>query len=64
MKQYTFIDNLIEVVYKDACGVNPTKVWIDTWNLSSAENKQKIWDKLCNKIDNLSDQKQEKNNDP
>lgn len=56
MKNYTFIDNVVKNLYKDAHGVEPNNNWINIWNLSSSDHKQKIWNELCQKIDDLSNE--------
>lgn len=43
---YTFDDNIVSDLHKDACGFRPSTVFYTAWNNSNDEQKQVIWDNL------------------
>ena len=49
---YTFSNELISDLHKDAYGFRPTADFMDMWkNGLSDEGRQTEWDYLCNKVD-------------
>lgn len=47
MTQYTFDENVISDLYKDARGYRPTIYWWEQWKLCTDDQKQVMWDNLC-----------------
>jgi hypothetical protein len=43
---YTFDENIVSDLHKDARGFRPTQYWWDQWNLCSDDQKQTMWDAL------------------
>lgn len=43
---WTFDDNIVSDLHKDAFGFRPDAYWWREWNLSSNAAKQEIWDSL------------------
>ena len=46
MTVYTFDENTISDLYKDARGFRPGEYWLNQWNASTEEEKQTTWDSL------------------
>lgn len=46
MTQYTFDENTISDLHKDAHGYRPSKWFWDTWRNATNDTKQAIWDEL------------------
>lgn len=46
MTVYTFDENTISDLHKDARGSRPGEYWWNQWNASTDEEKQSIWDSL------------------
>lgn len=44
---YTFDENIISDLYKDAYGFRPSVAWMHGWETSTDDEKQGIWDDLC-----------------
>ena len=44
--QYTYSDDIISDLHKDARGVRPDEYFWEEWTQSPPESKQFIWDKL------------------
>lgn len=47
MTTYTFDENIVSDLHKDARGFRPTQYWWDQWNLCTDNQKQIMWDSLC-----------------
>ena len=45
-KQYSFDENVVSDLYKDAYGSRPREGFWDNWDNASADQKQAIWDDL------------------
>ena len=43
---YTFDEELIRDLYKDAYGFRPSVAWMHAWETSTPDEKQGIWDYL------------------
>lgn len=58
---YTFDENLISDLHKDAKGFRPSEYYFNIWNNSSNDEKQAIWDTLINDFNDrvLEERKQE-----
>jgi hypothetical protein len=44
---YTFDENIVSDLHKDARGFRPSTTWWSVWNRVSDAAKQDIWDALC-----------------
>ena len=51
MTVYTFDENTVSDLHKDARGFRPSSYWWEDWRLSSDEWKQTIWDNLCKELE-------------
>lgn len=51
MSNFTFDDATVRDLYKDAWGSRPTSAWDRNWAESSNEQKQVIWDGLCEDLE-------------
>ena len=51
MTKYTFEDNIISDLHKDARGYRPTESFFEMWNESSDDTKQEVWDMLCEEME-------------
>ena len=47
MTDYTFDDNIISDLHKDARGFRPNEYFWEEWTQSPDDAKQQIWDSLC-----------------
>lgn len=47
---YTFDENIVSDLHKDARGFRPSQYWWDQWDLCSNDQKQTMWDSLCNEL--------------
>jgi hypothetical protein len=45
-KQYTFDENIVSDLYKEAYGIRPRDYFWFDWENASNDEKQKIWDQL------------------
>jgi len=50
MTKYTFEEQIVSDLHKDARGFRPTQYWWDQWNLCSEAQKQTMWDALCQEL--------------
>ena len=48
---YTYSDDIISDLHKDARGFRPSEYFWEEWTQSPAEAKQKIWDMLCKEME-------------
>lgn len=48
---YTYSDELISDLHKDALGYRPSSTFWDSWETYSPAEKQEEWDYLCNEVD-------------
>lgn len=48
---YTFENNLISDLHKDARGYRPSQDFFDMWNESSDDTKQEVWDMLIQEME-------------
>ena len=48
---YTYSDQLISDLHKDARGFRPHEAFWEGWTQSDDDNKQAIWDGLCREMD-------------
>ena len=48
---YTYSENLISDLHKDAYGVRPTDEWMQRWSNATSNEKQVIWDDLVKYVD-------------
>jgi len=50
MTQYTFDENIVSDLHKDARGFRPAPHFWEQWVLSTDQRKQRIWDDLINEM--------------
>jgi len=50
MTVYTFDEQIISDLHKDARGFRPTQYWWDQWNLCTDAQKQTMWDALSEEL--------------
>lgn len=50
MTTYTFDENIVSDLHKDARGYRPTTIWWEIWDSYSNDEKQTEWDLLCNEL--------------
>jgi hypothetical protein len=48
---YTFDEQIVSDLHKDARGSRPSQTWWSIWNRVSDDAKQDIWDALCDELD-------------
>lgn len=48
---YTFNENIVSDLHKDARGFRPSVAWMHGWATSTDEEKQGIWDSLCEEME-------------
>lgn len=48
---YTFSNDIISDLHKDARGYRPTQGFFDMWNESSDDTKQEVWDMLIQEME-------------
>ena len=48
---YTYSDDIISDLHKDARGFRPGVAWMHAWATSTDEEKQGIWDSLCEEME-------------
>lgn len=48
---YTFDEQIVSDLHKDARGFRPTVAWMHAWETSSNDEKQGIWDALCTELE-------------
>lgn len=56
---YTFDDNIISDLHKDARGFRPSVAWMHGWATSTNEEKQGIWDDLVDEMNRAMEQQAE-----
>jgi hypothetical protein len=52
---YTFDENIVSDLHKDARGFRPSQTWWSVWNQVSDDAKQDIWDALCVELSETMD---------
>jgi predicted Fe-S protein YdhL (DUF1289 family) len=50
MTKFTFDTSIVSDLHKDARGWRPREYFWETWEAASDEEKQEIWDGLCNEL--------------
>ena len=48
---YTFDERIVSDLHKDARGFRPSVYWWDQWKLCSDDQKQVMWDSLCEELE-------------
>jgi hypothetical protein len=48
---YTFDENIVSDLHKDARGYRPSQSWLQLWDESHSSRKQEIWDDLCEELE-------------
>ena len=51
MTQFTFDEQTVSDLHKDARGWRPREYFWETWEAASNEEKQQIWDSLCEELE-------------
>lgn len=51
MTQYTYSDDIISDLHKDARGYRPSTSFWDGWKQSTEDDKQSVWDMLCKELE-------------
>ena len=60
MTQYTFCEDTISDLHKDAYGFRPSQSFWSTFAAANADQKQAIWDDLCDTLkDTIAREKEE-----
>jgi hypothetical protein len=52
---YTFDEQIVSDLHKDARGFRPSQSWWEMWNESHPSRKQEIWDALCEELSEAMD---------
>jgi hypothetical protein len=52
---YTFDENTVSDLHKDARGFRPTEYFWEEWTQMPDQFKQKIWDSLCQELEETMD---------
>lgn len=47
---YTYDENIVADLHKDARGYRPRELWWGMWSEASEDEKQSIWDSLCDEL--------------
>lgn len=50
MTVYTFDENTVSDLHKDARGFRPGSSWWQMWNALGDEQKQNVWESLCEEL--------------
>lgn len=50
MTDYTFDENILSDLHKDARGYRPSQGWMEMWSELSDESKQKVWNNLLEEL--------------
>jgi hypothetical protein len=48
---YTFCENTVSDLHKDARGFRPSQLWWESWTSAADAQKQQIWDSLLSEFD-------------
>ena len=48
---YTYDENIVSDLHKDARGYRPREMWWSEWNNGSDDDRQYIWDNLCRELE-------------
>lgn len=59
MTTYTFDENIISDLHKDARGFRPSQGWWSVWADLSDDAKQETWDSLCRELSETLDRERE-----
>lgn len=51
MTEYTYSEELVSDLHKDARGYRPSSYWWEDWRLSGPSTKQTIWNNLSAELD-------------
>ena len=49
--QFTYSDDIVSDLHKDARGYRPTEYFWEEWTQSPPESKQLVWDILCEELE-------------
>lgn len=56
---YTFDEQIVSDLHKDARGFRPNVAWMHAWQTSTDDEKQGIWDSLCEELSESMDQERQ-----
>lgn len=59
MTTYTFDENIVSDLHKDAYGFRPREMFWSEWNNASNDEKQEIWDGLCKALERAIQEEKE-----
>lgn len=48
---YTFDENIVSDLHKDAYGYRPREGWWNMWAAFNADQKQSLWDEMCDDME-------------
>lgn len=51
---YTFSEDNLSDLYKDAYGVRPRGAFWNEWSIATDDGKQRIWNRLCIEVNSAS----------
>ena len=55
---YTFNENIVSDLHKDARGFRPTEYFWEEWTQCGDDARQVIWDNLCSELEETMDREQ------
>ena len=55
---YTFNENIVSDLHKDARGFRPGQSWWQMWDALGDAEKQNVWDALCSELEETMDREQ------
>jgi hypothetical protein len=56
---YTFDENLVSDLHKDARGFRPSEAWWRSWNFQDDDGKQTAWNMLINELEESMEEKRQ-----
>ena len=59
MTAYSFDENIVSDLHKDAYGFRPREMFWSEWNNASDDEKQEIWDDLCKALERAIQEEKE-----
>lgn len=59
MTAYSFDENIVSDLHKDAYGFRPRGMFWSEWNNASDDEKQEIWDDLCKALERAIQEEKE-----
>jgi len=56
MSKYTYDENVISDLHKDARGYRPRETFFNMWETLSQDDKQGVWDMLCEELNSVMEE--------